>query len=130
MTLTIGTGELGALRALLSAEVRPTLTLQALELNNVAFSAAALHSCTQLTALRQLRLFACQFDQAAAAALVAASQHLVGLDLIECDGPDVELHRLQLPPPLKRLFLAACCYELPSTLAQLTDLEVLVNASK
>ncbi|PRW05801.1 leucine rich repeat domain containing [Chlorella sorokiniana] len=130
VTLAIRNAELGSLQLLLAAAVRSTLVLEALDFEDVTFSAASLQGCTQLTGVQSLRLFDCQFDAPAAAALFACCQELNGLDLIDWDGPGIELNDLQLPPQLKRLCLADYSYKLPGTLAQLTNLQCLDVSNK
>lgn len=120
---------LGSLQSLLSAVVRPNLTLQALELEQVSVSAEALEGCTQLTALKRLRLCSCVCDAAAAAALFAASRHLTSLDLVCWDGPAFAALNLQLPPQLKRLCIVDYGFCLPLELEQVSGLEILVRTA-
>ncbi|PRW05789.1 toll-like receptor 4 [Chlorella sorokiniana] len=96
-----------------------------MELTDVAPSFEVLQDCTRLAALQRLRLRACHFDDAAAAALFACCQQLTSLDL-ECYHSAVfRLHGLRLLAQLKRLYIADYSYALPQELVQAPTLETL-----
>ena len=125
---------LEALQPLLSAVLPPSVTLEALELERVSFSAAAVQGCTRLTTLERMNLIRCQFDAAAAAALFSNSPQLAALQLntdalffSEDEAGGSPADQLQLLPELQWLRVSAGLTGVPPQLVELTNLQSLVS---
>lgn len=125
---------LEALQPLLSAVLPPSVTLEALELEHVSFSAAAVQGCTRLTALERMSLIRCQFDAAAAAALFSNSPQLAALQLrtdarifSEDEAGGSPADQLQLLPQLQWLRISAGLTGVPPQLIELTRLQSVVS---
>ena len=117
------------LAPLLDVAIPPSVELQALSLFQIPLSAAALQSCTQLAALRALKLWYCDGDEAAAAALVGCSTCLSALSLRCLTPHQVDALFAQPPPQLRALELGDAFY-LPPQLSLLIGLTYLVSQAR
>ncbi|PRW50993.1 FHA domain-containing isoform B [Chlorella sorokiniana] len=119
-----GRGSIESFATLLAAAVPPSLTLHALVLYGMDFTAAALQGCTQLATLRTPLLDSEPHDPADVGALLGCCVGLTALRVYG-DSPDQLEALVAQPPPQLRSLELCDARALPPQLALLTSLECL-----